>query len=66
MSETNLEDIHETLLSIEHQLEVMVIRLSNIDDLMQYQAHFLSADELSERVNERTKELLDRTDGESL
>ena len=65
MSETNLEDIHETLLSIEHQLEVMVFRLSNIDDLMQYQAHFLSADELSERVNERTKELLDRTDGES-
>ena len=62
MSDSNLEAIHETLLRIERQLEVMAFRLDNIDDLQQYQAHFVTADELSDRVNERTKELLDRMD----
>ena len=62
MSETNLEDIHETLMRIEHLLEVMVFRLANIDELLQYQNHFLTSDELSDQVNERSKELIDRMD----
>lgn len=65
MSKTNLEEIHETLLRIERLLEVMAFRLDNIDDLQQYQAHFVTADELSDRVNERTKVLLNRMDEES-
>ena len=65
MSDVTNEDIHETLLSIERLLELVTFRLSNIDDLMQYQAHFLTEDELSDRVNERTEELVSATKEQS-